>query len=61
MGREGREEQVRWGLPLPLLEVRGVGGHRYRRPSAHQERQTYLLSLKVTERVLERATGEGIR
>lgn len=61
MGREGGEEQVRRGLPLPFLEVRGVGGHRHRRPSAYQERQTHLLSLQVSERVLERTTGEGVR
>lgn len=61
MGREGGEEQVRRSLPLPFLEVRGVGGHRHRRPSAYQEWQAHLLSLQVSERVLERATGEGVR
>lgn len=61
MGRAGGEEQVRRGLPLPLLAVRRVGGHRHRRSAAHQERQTHLLSLQVTQRVLERASGEGVR
>lgn len=61
MGRAGGEEQVRRRLPLPLLEVWRVGGHCYRRSSAHQGRQTHLLPLKVKERILERASREGVR
>ena len=57
----GRKECIRGHVQIELLALRPVDRGRRRRPPAHAQGQAHLLPLKVAQRVLERAAGEGLR